>query len=104
MATLIQDGDVMDYTPNADITAGDIEVVGELVGVAKTDIGSGDLGSLALGGIYELADADVDGSATDYSQGDQVFLSTGEYFGVAVADGSGTTVEARLQQTRGSDT
>ena len=42
----IQTGDAVDYTPGADVGAGDVVVQGDLVGVAKLDILTGKLGAL----------------------------------------------------------
>ena len=53
-ARYIQRGDSIDYTSTSDIAAGDIVKVGSLVGVAKLDIKAGELGALALVGVYEL--------------------------------------------------
>lgn len=53
-ARYIQRGDSIDYTSTSDIAAGDIVKVGSLVGVAKLDIKDGELGALALVGIYEV--------------------------------------------------
>ena len=54
-ARYIQRGESIDYTPTADVAAGDIIKVGNLVGVAKLDIKAGELGALALVGVYEIA-------------------------------------------------
>ena len=55
-ARYVQRGDAIDYTPNADIAAGDVVVLGStLIGVAKLDIKAGELGALALTGVYEVA-------------------------------------------------
>ena len=56
-ARYVQRGDAIDYTPAADVAAGDIVILGKLVGVAKLDIASGELGALALTGVYEAAKA-----------------------------------------------
>ena len=50
-ARFIQTGDAVDYTPGADVSAGDVVVQGDLVGVAKLDIAAGKAGSLALTGV-----------------------------------------------------
>lgn len=98
MATFRAEGHVMDYTPDADVSSGDIVEVGELVGVAKLDIASGEKGALALDGIFELADAEIAETADSVSIGDEINLSNGHYFGVAVEDGANGTVRVRLQQ------
>ena len=56
-ARYVQRGDAIDYTPMADVAAGDMVVLGKLVGVAKLDIKAGELGALALTGVYEVAKA-----------------------------------------------
>jgi len=57
MATFIQDGDAVDYTPGADVAAGEVVVQGDLVGVAKTPIPAGTLGSLATRGVFDFPKA-----------------------------------------------
>ena len=37
-AQFIHDGEVIDYTPTADVAAGNVVVLGDLVGVTKRDI------------------------------------------------------------------
>ena len=55
-ARYVQRGDAIDYTPTADVAAGDVVVLSnKLVGVAKLDIKAGELGALALTGVYEMA-------------------------------------------------
>ena len=54
-ARFIQRGDAIDYTPLADVAAGDIVILsGKLAGVAKLDIKAGELGALAVVGVYEI--------------------------------------------------
>lgn len=56
MATFVQAGTHLDYTPGSDVTAGDVINLGTgLVGVASEDIPAGRLGSLTIGGIFEVA-------------------------------------------------
>ena len=52
-ARYIQRGESIDYTPTADVAAGDVIKVGDLAGIAKLDIKAGELGALALVGVYE---------------------------------------------------
>lgn len=57
-ARYVQRGDAIDHTPIADVSAGDIVVLSnKLIGVAKLDIKAGELGALALTGVYEVAKA-----------------------------------------------
>ena len=54
-ARYVQRGDAIDYTPMADVAAGDVVVLAnKLVGVAKLDIKAAELGALALTGVYEV--------------------------------------------------
>ena len=57
-ARYVQRGDSIDYIPESDVAAGDIVKVGSLVGVAKLDIKAGELGALAVVGVYEIAKAE----------------------------------------------
>ena len=57
MAKYIQTGDAVDYTPGANVAAGDVVVQGELVGVAKLDIQTGKLGALAVTGLFDFPKA-----------------------------------------------
>jgi len=57
-ARYIQRGDSADFTPAADVSAGDILTQGKMVGVAKLDIKAGELGALALTGVYEVVKGD----------------------------------------------
>ena len=106
-ARYIQRGDSIDYTSTSDIAAGDIVKVGSLVGVAKLDIKAGELGTLALVGVYEL-----EGNGTSVEAGAVVSVdpTTGKVcaegvsgavkFGHAVQSASATdaTVLVRLCQ------
>ena len=53
-ATFIHDGKAIDYTPGADVSAGDVILQGDLIGIAKLDIASGSLGALAVTGVFDL--------------------------------------------------
>ena len=57
MATFVHDGKSIDYTPGSDVTAGDVVVQGELVGVAKVDIPASTLGALAVVGVFDFPKA-----------------------------------------------
>lgn len=54
MASYVQKGDVLDYTPAAAVAAGDVVVIGTLVGVAPRPIAANALGSLAVEGVFAL--------------------------------------------------
>lgn len=55
MATqLVSDGAFLDYTPNSDVTAGDVIVLQDLVAIAPRDIAANTLGSVATKGVWRL--------------------------------------------------
>lgn len=62
-ATFVQDGASVDYTPGSAVAAGDVIVQGELIGVARTPIAAGVLGSLAVDGVFDFAKATGGGTA-----------------------------------------
>ena len=107
-ARYVQRGESIDYTPETDVAAGDIIKIGNLVGVAKLDIKAGELGALALTGVYEVAKA----AGTAFAAGAEVGwdaaskkavaagASGSAKFGHAVADADAAdgAVFVRLQQ------
>ncbi|RMF77610.1 MAG: DUF2190 family protein [Planctomycetota bacterium] len=54
-ATYVHEGTTIDYTPGADVAAGDVVVQSELVGVANVDIPANTLGALAVSGVFDFA-------------------------------------------------
>jgi predicted RecA/RadA family phage recombinase len=62
-ATFIHHGDAIDYTPGANVSAGDVIVQNDLVGVAKQDIPANALGSLSIVGVFDFPKATGGGSA-----------------------------------------
>jgi len=62
-AQFVHDGKSIDYTPSADVTAGDVVVQEDLVGVAKLDIAADALGALAIDGVFDFPKATGGGSA-----------------------------------------
>jgi len=56
-ATFVQDGLNIDYTPVSAVVAGQVVVQGSMIGVAKTPIAAGALGSLAVRGLFDVAKA-----------------------------------------------
>ncbi len=57
--TFVQEGLAIDYTPNgAAVTGGDVVVQNNVVGIAKTDIGDGKLGALAISGVFDVVKAE----------------------------------------------
>ena len=75
-ATYVQEGDAIDYTPGADVAAGEVVVQGDLIGVAKTPIASGKLGSLAVDGVFDFPKAT--GVSTAIAVGQTVYWDAGD--------------------------
>lgn len=50
----VQPGKVLQYTASSAIAAGDVVVVGKILGVALTDIANGATGSVAIDGVFTL--------------------------------------------------
>jgi len=92
-AVYIQEGREIDYTPGADVDAGEVVVQENLVGIAKAAIDSGDLGALSVSGIFDIqqkAEIIVAGDAVYWdANGDSVSGTAGE--GAATAEASGNT-------------
>lgn len=71
-ARYVQRGESIDYTPESAVAAGDIVKLGALTGVAKLDIKPGELGALALVGVYEIEKGDTVVAAGDLVSVDPV--------------------------------
>ena len=54
MASYVQKGDVVDHTPAAALAAGEVVVIGSLVGVAPVAVAANALGALAVEGVYSM--------------------------------------------------
>jgi len=65
MATAVfrHQGAAIDHIPASDVSAGDVIVQGELVGVARLDIKAGALGALAVEGVFAFPKATGSGEA-----------------------------------------
>jgi predicted RecA/RadA family phage recombinase len=48
------EGKVVQYTAGADISSGDVVVMGNILGVALNDIDNGDTGSVAIEGVFTV--------------------------------------------------
>ena len=106
-AQFIHDGDAIDYTPGVDVAAGDVVVLGDLVGVAKREIKAGVLGALAVTGVFDFAKANDSShivgtllywdDTTNIVTGD---ANAGKQVGKVVRDAATTdaTVRVRLGQ------
>ena len=70
MASYVQDGDLLDHTPSSAVAAGDVVVIGALVGVAPRASAANAVGALAVEGVFEIPCATgatgAQGSAISY--------------------------------------
>jgi len=85
-ADFVQHGDAIDYTPAADVAAGDVVVQGDLVGVTKRDIKANELGALAVVGVFDVAKES--GAGVTFSAGDKAYWDDAAKFAVTT-DGGG---------------
>lgn len=63
LVTFVQQGDAIDYTPNALVEAGAVVVLNDLVGVTKRTIPANTLGTLHVAGVFEFPKATGAGTA-----------------------------------------
>jgi len=105
-------GDAIDYTAGSDVSAGDVVVLNELVGVAKRDIPANTLGALSVTGVFDFPKATGIGTAIDAGLDVYWDAATGEAttdegsgsvnkkIGRSVADAgdSDATVRVRMSQ------
>lgn len=110
-AILSHDGVQLDYTPTSAVAAGDIILIGFLMGVAHHPIAANTLGDLATEGVFNLAKDGTSGPVFavgdevhwDFANSLAVHPQAGSYpFGVAelAATTSEATVRVRLVQQR----
>lgn len=69
MASYVQDGDYIDYTPGSAVAAGDVVVIGSVVAVAPRPIAANALGVLAVEGVWSFSK----NTGIVIGQGDKVY-------------------------------
>ena len=108
-AVYLSPGATVDYTPSSAVTAGDVIVQGDLVGVATQAIAASVLGALAVAGRFLFpkgvtsTDALTAGSKVYWNASSEVVTTTvgsNKYVGkvVTAAAAATATVEVRLEQ------
>ena len=103
-AIFVHDGFSIDYTPTANVAAGEIVALGNLVGIAQVDIPANTLGALAVFGVFDVrkgASAFAGGDAVYYDSSTKKATTEGDiYLGRAVQAASATesVVRVRLEQ------
>lgn len=111
IATFVQRGDTIDYTPGSAVAAGDVVVQAELVGVAVQPIAADELGALAVSGVFDFPKAAGGGTAiaagdpcywdvADQEATEDADTGTNKLLGkcVKAAADADTTVRIRLDQ------
>lgn len=96
-AQFIHDGKSIDYTPTADVAAGDVVVQNDLLGVAKLDIAANTLGALAVIGVFDVPKAT--GAGTAIGAGAKVYWNATAKQATTTATGNkylGKTVKAAV--------
>jgi len=83
-ATFIHDGKAIDYTPGADVSAGDVVVQQGLIGIAKLDIAADALGALAVTGVFDFP---CDPGDTGIPVGVQFYWDAGNGYATTQAAG-----------------
>lgn len=85
-------GDILDFTPTANVAAGDIAFIGDIAGVASHPIKANELGALGITGVYKVATA----SATTFALGAKVYYNTTSKLATATTTDKllGTAVKA----------
>ena len=81
-ATFVHDGNAIDYTPGAAVAAGDVIVLTDLIGIARTPIAASEPGTLAVVGVFDFPKAT--GGGTALTAGTNVYWDVAEQ--VAKAD------------------
>ncbi len=62
-AIFVHDGKQIDYTPSADVAAGAVVVLNDLIGITKQPIAANQLGALAVDGVFDVPKASGVGTA-----------------------------------------
>jgi predicted RecA/RadA family phage recombinase len=109
-ARYVQKGDSIDFIPTEAVNAGDVVILGDLVGIAKLDIAAGELGSLALVGVFDIpkaAGAVTAGAKIYYDAVNAVATTEADdggdpavafaYLGKVVADAADTDETVRIR-------
>ena len=106
-AVFVSIGNAIDYTPSGSaLAAGQVVDLGNMIGVAVTDIADGELGALQVEGIYNFAkytgQAINRGEVVYWDDGTNTATTTGAYgeavagIAVATAAAGDATVKVKL--------
>lgn len=71
IAQFVQQGNSIDHTPASAVTAGDVIVQGDLIGIAQVDCVANQIGALAVVGVFDIDKAT--GVGTGIAVGTKVY-------------------------------
>ena len=101
MKNYVSEGDFLTFTAGANASSGDAVVVGSIFGVATADITSGEQGTIALTGVYELTKAPSEA----WSVGDKVYWdATNWYATTSSGAGANQLIGAAVEAVGGGAT
>lgn len=92
MATFVQGGKAVDYTPTTAVAAGAVVVQGNLVGVTREPIPANTLGALAVEGVFDFPKAA--GAGSGIAAGTQVYWDATDGVATASANSGGQSPTA----------
>lgn len=111
MADTVQKGYQLDYTAGSDIAAGDVVVIGQLVGVAPRPIANGSTGVVSVEGVFAMPKASAGSGSETITAGAACYYyatsgtinsaaATGVLAGYAVAEAvtGSATVNVKLDR------
>lgn len=88
-AQYVQEGQAIDYTPSSAVSAGDVVIIGDILGIAKLDIAADALGAIALDGVFDM----LREASTAFTAGDAVYWDAdGDPEGTTTSDGAAVDV------------
>ena len=95
----IQDGNIINYTPGADVSSGDIIKMNDRFGIAMTDIAAGKTGAVAVVGVWEVPKA----SGETWGVGQQLYWDNTNKV-VTTSDGTGANAKFGYAVEAAADT
>jgi len=109
MASFVQDGDILNHTPGSAVAAGDVVVIGSIVGVATQAIAASAQGAVTVEGVFAMPKPAAGSGSETISAGAKVYYyatsgiantTTGVVAGYAAAEAvtGSSTVDVLLSR------
>ena len=92
MIVYVNSGNVIPYTPDEDVTAGDVVVQGGMICVVVADIEEDQLGALRIDGVHTFP------TSVDFDVGDRAYLDETEVEATDDADDGGNPYLGRVTE------